>query len=50
MSESVKHKPKKPYQKPTLTVYGTVRDLTQKVGPRGLMDGGTSLGAMMSHL
>jgi hypothetical protein len=31
---------KKPYSTPTLTVYGTVRELTQTVGLRGQPDGG----------
>jgi hypothetical protein len=31
---------KKPYSSPTLTVYGTVRELTQKVGLRRHTDGG----------
>lgn len=36
----VKRERKKPYTKPTLTVYGTVRELTQAVGPHGSKDGG----------
>lgn len=32
--------PKKPYSTPVLTVYGTVRELTQSVGPRRTPDGG----------
>ncbi len=43
MAEPVKQepeKPKKPYTKPTLTIYGTVRELTQKVGQNGQRDGG----------
>jgi len=32
--------PKKPYTPPVLTVYGTVRQLTQTVGPRRHADGG----------
>jgi hypothetical protein len=32
--------PKKPYATPVLTVYGTVRDLTQRVGLRRNLDGG----------
>ncbi len=38
MRKHVKNEPKKPYSKPTLTVYGTVRELTQKVGTRGQPD------------
>ncbi len=32
---------KKPYEPPRLVVYGTVRDLTQTVGPLRTGDGGT---------
>jgi len=41
MAEPVKREPKKPYSKPTLTLYGTVRDLTQRVGTHGSSDGGS---------
>jgi hypothetical protein len=44
MAKAVKGEPKKPYSKPTLIVFGTVRDLTQSLGPRGTKDGGTGLG------
>jgi hypothetical protein len=40
MVKSVKRETKKPYSKPTLTVYGTVRELTQRRGTRGRLDGG----------
>jgi hypothetical protein len=40
MGKPVKREPKKPYSKPTLTVYGTVRELTQRVGTTGTRDGG----------
>ena len=40
MVKPVKRQPKKPYSKPTLTVYGTVRELTQNVGRHGKKDGG----------
>lgn len=40
MGKPVKREPKKPYSKPTLTVYGTVRELTQAVGTHGTRDGG----------
>jgi hypothetical protein len=40
MHKPVKREPKKPYSKPTLTVYGTVRELTQKIGRTGHADGG----------
>jgi hypothetical protein len=38
MGKPVKRETKKPYAKPTLTVYGTVRELTQKVGATGNAD------------
>jgi hypothetical protein len=40
MHKPVKREPKKTYSKPTLTVYGTVRELTQKVGRTSNPDGG----------
>jgi hypothetical protein len=40
MAEPVKREPKKPYEKPTLTVYGTVRELTERQGSNGRRDGG----------
>jgi hypothetical protein len=40
MIKTVKREPKKPYSKPTLTVYGTVRELTQSQGFAGQSDGG----------
>jgi hypothetical protein len=40
MGKPVKPETKKPYSKPTLTVYGTVRELTQSQGIRGHIDGG----------
>jgi hypothetical protein len=43
MVEAVKRETKKPYSKPTLTVYGTVRELTQSQGPVGNFDGGGRL-------
>lgn len=40
MAKPVKREPKKPYKKPALTVYGTIRELTQKTGRTGHADGG----------
>ena len=40
MDKPVKLELKKPYSKPTLTVYGTVRELTQSVGIHGTRDFG----------
>jgi hypothetical protein len=37
-------KPEKPYSKPTLAVYGTVKQLTETVGPRKQLDGGAITG------
>ena len=48
MGKPVKRETKKPYSQPTLTVYGTVRELTQKVGIRGTADGGRP-GANKTH-
>lgn len=50
MAKPVRGEPKKPYSKPTLIVFGTVRDLTQMNGPRGQKDGGTLTGKKHSHL
>jgi hypothetical protein len=38
--QSVKE-PKKPYSTPSLTIYGTVQELTQTMGLRKTRDGGT---------
>jgi hypothetical protein len=40
MLKPVKRDNKKPYSSPIITVYGTVRELTQKVGLRSNNDGG----------
>jgi hypothetical protein len=40
MRESTERGPKKPYSSPVLTVYGTVQELTQKVGLVRHTDGG----------
>ncbi len=39
MAKPVAPIPKKPYLSPKLTVYGTVRELTLKVGIHGKKDG-----------
>lgn len=39
MGRPVKREPKKPYSKPVLTVYGTVRELTRTLGNTGSLDG-----------
>jgi hypothetical protein len=40
MLKPVQRDPKKPYSSPKLSVYGTVKALTQKVGFRKSRDGG----------
>jgi hypothetical protein len=40
MLKPVKRDNKKPYSSPIITVYGTVQELTQKVGLRSNNDGG----------
>ncbi len=44
MDKPVKREPKKPYSKPKLTVYGTVRELTKSVGRHHHLDGGPMRG------
>ncbi len=50
MAKAVKQVPKKPYIKPMLTVYGTVRELTLMVGSAGMKDGGSTPGKKHSHI
>jgi len=50
MAKAVEREPKKPYEKPKLTVYGNVREITRAVANMGNMDGGVLGGHMMSHL
>jgi hypothetical protein len=50
MGKPVKREPKKPYSTPKLTVYGTVRELTQSTGITGTRDGGRSAGATRTNL
>jgi len=40
MAKPVTPGQKKPYSAPKLTVYGTIRELTQKVGRHGKSDAG----------
>jgi len=40
MAKPVKREPKKPYEKPSLTDYGTIRELTKRVGSHGNVDHG----------
>jgi hypothetical protein len=50
MGKLKKPEPKKPYSKPTLTLYGTVRELTQQTGITGMRDGGLSLAANKTNV
>jgi hypothetical protein len=50
MAKPVKREPKKPYSKPSLTVYGTIRELTQKVGTSGKRDGGRNPKKFATHV
>ena len=50
MVKSVKRETKKPYSKPTLTVYGTVRELTQTTGRSGHPDGGRGARSNKTHV
>ena len=50
MGKPVKREPKKPYSKPTLTLYGTVRELTQRVGRSGRRDGGRGARSNRTHV
>jgi hypothetical protein len=43
MLKPVKRDNKKPYSSPIITVYGTVQELTQKVGLTGTLDGGSGM-------
>jgi hypothetical protein len=42
-------KNKKPYQQPTLRVYGNIASITASAGSAGTNDGGTKTGFMMTH-
>jgi hypothetical protein len=41
---------RKPYVPPVFTVYGTVRELTQKQGHSGQSDHGSPLGLNKTHI
>ncbi len=41
MNSPTESKPKEPYSTPTLTIYGTIEQLTKNVGSHGPADGGT---------
>lgn len=48
--KSTRKTPKKSYKSPQLLTYGAIREITQTVGPNGLMDGGAVSGMMMTSL
>jgi hypothetical protein len=51
MHKPVIREPKKPYYSPILKIYGTVQELTKKVGVHGTSDGGTNpRGATKTHI
>jgi hypothetical protein len=50
MGKPEKLEPRKPYTKPTLTVYGTVRELTQNTGSSGQRDGGVAPGGTRTNI
>jgi hypothetical protein len=49
MSEPIEKKPKKGYERPEFTVYGTVQELTKSTGTHGLSDGGHVIGKTKTH-
>jgi hypothetical protein len=49
MLKPVERDNKKPYSSPMITVYGTVEELTKKVGIKGNSDGGRSSQANKTH-
>ncbi len=49
MAKPVKREPKKTYKKPLLTVYGTLRELTKKIGVAGQADGGRNPRKFATH-
>ena len=38
--QGTEHETKKPYHKPTVIVYGNIREITRNAGPKGTIDGG----------
>jgi hypothetical protein len=50
MLKPAKRDPKKSYSSPILTTYGTVKQLTQKVGLRKTPDGGRQILKMKTHM
>jgi hypothetical protein len=50
MGKPAEPETKKPYSKPTLTVYGTVRELTQMTGNTGSRDNGRVAGSTKTNI
>jgi hypothetical protein len=50
MGKPVKREPKKPYAKPSLEIYGTIRELTEKIGLHGNKDGGIRPQTSKTHV
>jgi hypothetical protein len=50
MGKRARPEPKKPYKTPTLTAYGTVRELTQKTGRHANLDGGSPPRPNRTHI
>jgi hypothetical protein len=50
MGKPVEREPKRPYSKPKLTVYGTVRELTQSTGNNGQRDGARGQRNLQTHV
>jgi hypothetical protein len=50
MAKPVAPEPKKPYSAPKLTVYGTVRELTQAAGTAEQLDGGKRGTKVRTHI
>jgi hypothetical protein len=50
MGKPAKPGPKKPYSKPTLTNYGTVRELTHSTGINGRRDGARGQRNVHTHI
>jgi hypothetical protein len=50
MLKPVKRDSKKPYLSPKLTIYGTVQELTKKIGLGGSLDNGLQPTRIRTHI
>jgi hypothetical protein len=50
MAKPVTQAPKKPYSKPSLTIYGNVQELTKTRGTNGNKDGATGMKSVRTHV